>query len=153
GRNIYPTLYEPEIVERADLADAAFVGVPDAFGDERVVLWVSPQDGKRPEAAAARARAIVVATGAPSTTSHGRTTSSACPRCRAVAARARWTGPHSWRSPLSGLAGADASTRCSWTVPDARRRHRRDRVRRRTRRRPAGDGRPRRDSTRAATRR
>jgi acyl-CoA synthetase (AMP-forming)/AMP-acid ligase II len=59
GRNIYPTLYEPAIVERAGLADAALVGVPDDLGDERVVLWVVPAAGERPDAAVARTRSVV----------------------------------------------------------------------------------------------
>jgi acyl-CoA synthetase (AMP-forming)/AMP-acid ligase II len=54
GENIYPGLYEPALVERAGLADAALVGVPDELGDERAVLWVVPPTGERAEAALAR---------------------------------------------------------------------------------------------------
>jgi acyl-CoA synthetase (AMP-forming)/AMP-acid ligase II len=38
--NIYPGLYEPSIAALPGVAQAAFVGVPDEFGDERVVLAV-----------------------------------------------------------------------------------------------------------------
>jgi acyl-CoA synthetase (AMP-forming)/AMP-acid ligase II len=47
GENIYPSLYEPALVERAGLAEAALVGVPDELGDERAVLWIVPAAGER----------------------------------------------------------------------------------------------------------
>ena len=59
GENIYPGLYEPAVIERAGLADAAMVGVPDEIGDERVVLWVVPAAGEPGPAAIERARRIV----------------------------------------------------------------------------------------------
>jgi Acyl-CoA synthetases (AMP-forming)/AMP-acid ligases II len=54
GENIYPSLYEPALVERAGLAEAALVGVPDELGNERAVLWVVPIAGERAETAVSR---------------------------------------------------------------------------------------------------
>jgi long-chain acyl-CoA synthetase len=59
GDNIYPGLYEPALVERAGLADAAMVGVPDGLGDERAVLWVVPVAGERGDEAVARVRRLI----------------------------------------------------------------------------------------------
>jgi acyl-CoA synthetase (AMP-forming)/AMP-acid ligase II len=65
GENIYPSLYEPALIERAGLADAALVGVPDELGDERAVLWVVPAAGERADAALRRVRRLVASPGTP----------------------------------------------------------------------------------------
>lgn len=52
-QNIYVGLYEPVIASLPGVADAVMVGVPDAIGDDRVVVAVVP-DGA-PEAMAAAA--------------------------------------------------------------------------------------------------
>jgi acyl-CoA synthetase (AMP-forming)/AMP-acid ligase II len=54
GENIYPSLYEPALVERGRLAEAALVGVPDELGDERAVLWVVPARGETSATVVAR---------------------------------------------------------------------------------------------------
>ncbi len=59
GENIYPGLYEPAVVERAGLVDAALVGVPDEIGDERVVLWVVPTAGVSGAAAIERTWSVI----------------------------------------------------------------------------------------------
>ena len=59
GANVYPSLYEPGLIERLRLADAALVGVPDALGDERAVLFIVPPRGERPAMAVARATRLV----------------------------------------------------------------------------------------------
>ena len=59
GDNIYPGLYEPALIERAGLADAAMIGVPDAIGDERVVLWIVPAAGEPATDAVRRVRRVV----------------------------------------------------------------------------------------------
>ncbi len=43
--NIYPGLYEPAIARLPGVAEAVLVGLPDAVGDERVVLAVVPAPG------------------------------------------------------------------------------------------------------------
>lgn len=43
-QNIYPGLYEPLIAGLPGVADAALVGVPDAIGDDRIVVAVVPAD-------------------------------------------------------------------------------------------------------------
>ena len=45
--NVYPGLYEPLIASLPGIADVAMVGVPDAIGDDTVVLVVVPVDGAR----------------------------------------------------------------------------------------------------------
>lgn len=40
--NVYPGLYEPVIAGLADVADAAMVAIPNAIGDDRVVLVIVP---------------------------------------------------------------------------------------------------------------
>ncbi|MFJ2741501.1 class I adenylate-forming enzyme family protein [Streptomyces sp. NPDC087440] len=45
--NIYPGLYEPAVTALPGVAEAVIVGVPDRYGDERVVLTVTP-DGTEP---------------------------------------------------------------------------------------------------------
>lgn len=40
--NIYPGLYEPAVAALPGVAEAVIVGVPDAYGDERVVLALVP---------------------------------------------------------------------------------------------------------------
>ena len=40
--NIYPSLYEPGITTINGVADAVIVGVPNEYGDDRVVLFVIP---------------------------------------------------------------------------------------------------------------
>jgi acyl-CoA synthetase (AMP-forming)/AMP-acid ligase II len=46
--NIYPGLYEPAISALPGVAQAVLVGVPDAIGDERVVLVLVAADGTPP---------------------------------------------------------------------------------------------------------
>lgn len=43
--NIYPGLYEPTIARLPGVGAAALLGVPDAIGDDRVVLVVAPSGG------------------------------------------------------------------------------------------------------------
>lgn len=43
--NVYPGLYEPVIAGLPGIADVAMVGIPDAIGDDRVVLVVVPAAG------------------------------------------------------------------------------------------------------------
>ena len=59
GENIYPGLYEPALTERAGLAEAAMVGVPDEIGDERAVLWVVPEKGESAAVTIERVRRVV----------------------------------------------------------------------------------------------
>jgi len=49
-QNVYPGLYEPLIAGIPGVADAAMAGVPDAIGDDRIVVAVVPADAP-PEAA------------------------------------------------------------------------------------------------------
>ncbi|GGV03213.1 fatty-acyl-CoA synthase [Streptomyces albospinus] len=56
--NIYPGLYEPAITSLPGVAEAVIVGVPDAYGDERVVLAVVPDRPRAvPDSLAAAVRA------------------------------------------------------------------------------------------------
>ncbi len=48
--NIYPGLYEPIIAGIPTVAQAALVGVPDAIGDDAIVLVVVLRDGSGPDA-------------------------------------------------------------------------------------------------------
>ena len=41
-QNVYPGLYEPIIAGLPGVAEAAMVGVPDAIGDDRIVVVVVP---------------------------------------------------------------------------------------------------------------
>ena len=41
NKNIYPSLYEPAITTIDGVADAAIVGVPNVYGDDRVILFVA----------------------------------------------------------------------------------------------------------------
>ncbi len=41
NKNIYPSLYEPGVTTIDGVADAAIVGVPDVYGDDRVILFVA----------------------------------------------------------------------------------------------------------------
>ncbi len=43
-QNVYPGLYEPVIAGLPGVADAAMAGVPDAIGDDRIVLAIVPAD-------------------------------------------------------------------------------------------------------------
>ena len=43
-QNVYPGLYEPLIAGLPGVADAALAGVPDAIGDDRIVVAVVPAD-------------------------------------------------------------------------------------------------------------
>lgn len=43
-QNVYPALYEPVIAGLPGVADAAMTGVPDAIGDDRIVVAVVPSD-------------------------------------------------------------------------------------------------------------
>lgn len=45
-QNVYPGLYEPIIAGLPGVADAAMVGVPDAIGDDRIVVVVVPERGR-----------------------------------------------------------------------------------------------------------
>jgi long-chain acyl-CoA synthetase len=50
GFNVYPAEVEEALVEHADVAEAAVVGVPDARSGEAVVAFVVPCVGARPTA-------------------------------------------------------------------------------------------------------
>jgi len=52
-QNVYPGLYEPLIAALPGVADAAMAGVPDAIGDDRIVVAVVPAAAPPPEATAA----------------------------------------------------------------------------------------------------
>lgn len=56
-QNVYPGLYEPIIAGLPGVADVAMVGMPDAIGDERIVVVVVPTDD--PPAAATADHALV----------------------------------------------------------------------------------------------
>lgn len=43
-QNVYPGLYEPLIAGLPGVVDAAMVGVPDAIGDDRIIVAVVPTD-------------------------------------------------------------------------------------------------------------
>jgi acyl-CoA synthetase (AMP-forming)/AMP-acid ligase II len=43
-QNVYPGLYEPLIAGLPGVADAAMAGIPDATGDDRIVVAVVPAD-------------------------------------------------------------------------------------------------------------
>jgi acyl-CoA synthetase (AMP-forming)/AMP-acid ligase II len=43
-QNVYPGLYEPLIAGLPGVADAAMAGVPDAIGDDRIVVAVVPAE-------------------------------------------------------------------------------------------------------------
>jgi acyl-CoA synthetase (AMP-forming)/AMP-acid ligase II len=45
-QNVYPGLYEPIIAGLPGVADAAMVGIPDAIGDDRIVVVVVPERGR-----------------------------------------------------------------------------------------------------------
>ena len=48
-QNVYPGLYEPIIAGLPGVADAAMAGVPDAIGDDRIVVAVVPADARPTE--------------------------------------------------------------------------------------------------------
>src|SRR5690606_7802611 len=52
-QNVYPGLYEPLIAGLPGVADAAMAGIPDAIGDDRIVVAVVPADAV-PEAPTTR---------------------------------------------------------------------------------------------------
>lgn len=56
-QNVYPALYEPLIAGLPGVADAAMAGVPDAIGDDRVVVAVVP--AADPPAQPSRAHPLV----------------------------------------------------------------------------------------------
>lgn len=45
-QNVYPGLYEPIIAGLPGVAEAAMVGVPDAIGDDRIVIAFVPERGR-----------------------------------------------------------------------------------------------------------
>ncbi|MBI1237381.1 MAG: AMP-binding protein [Alphaproteobacteria bacterium] len=51
GQNIYPRDLESVLIEHADVADVAVIGVPDPEWGETPVAIIVPADGPRPEAA------------------------------------------------------------------------------------------------------
>jgi len=53
AQNVYPALYEPIIAGLTGVADAAMVGVPDAIGDDGIVVAIVPEQDApgRPTAA------------------------------------------------------------------------------------------------------
>jgi acyl-CoA synthetase (AMP-forming)/AMP-acid ligase II len=65
GENIYPSLYEPALLDRGRLADAALVGVADELGDERAVLWVVPTGGESAATAVARVGRLLAGPNSP----------------------------------------------------------------------------------------
>ena len=44
-QNVYPGLYEPIVAGLPGVADVAMAGVPDAIGDDRIVLVLVPEPG------------------------------------------------------------------------------------------------------------
>jgi acyl-CoA synthetase (AMP-forming)/AMP-acid ligase II len=57
--NIYPSLYEPGLCTIPGVADAAIIGVPDEYGDDRVMLFVVAEPGRNPQEVLAMVRANV----------------------------------------------------------------------------------------------
>jgi acyl-CoA synthetase (AMP-forming)/AMP-acid ligase II len=45
-QNVYPGLYEPVIAGLPGVADVAMIGLPDAIGDDRIVVVVVPERGR-----------------------------------------------------------------------------------------------------------
>ncbi|HEV7742174.1 MAG TPA: class I adenylate-forming enzyme family protein, partial [Pseudolysinimonas sp.] len=56
SQNIYPGLYEPIIAGLPGVADVAMVGIPDAIGDDRIVLALVPEHGTPADQLVARVR-------------------------------------------------------------------------------------------------
>jgi acyl-CoA synthetase (AMP-forming)/AMP-acid ligase II len=56
SQNVYPGLYEPIIAGLPGVADVAMVGVPDAIGDDRIVLALVPEHGTPADQLVARVR-------------------------------------------------------------------------------------------------
>lgn len=59
NKNIYPSLYEPGISTIDGVKEAAIVGVPDEFGDDRVVLFVARAADHPAEVVERRVRAAL----------------------------------------------------------------------------------------------
>jgi acyl-CoA synthetase (AMP-forming)/AMP-acid ligase II len=57
--NIYPSLYEPGLCTIVGVADAAIIGVPDEYGDDRVMLFVVAEPDRNPQEVLDMARANV----------------------------------------------------------------------------------------------
>jgi acyl-CoA synthetase (AMP-forming)/AMP-acid ligase II len=58
-QNVYPGLYEPVIASLPGVREAVMTGVPDAIGDDRIVVLVVPETPPaRPDAAHPVARAV-----------------------------------------------------------------------------------------------
>ncbi|MEO8263062.1 MAG: class I adenylate-forming enzyme family protein [Pseudolysinimonas sp.] len=55
-QNVYPGLYEPIIAGLPGVSDVAMIGVPDAIGDDRIVLALVPERGQDPDDLVARVR-------------------------------------------------------------------------------------------------
>lgn len=58
--NVYPGLVEPVVTTVPGVAEALLVGVPDAIGDDRLVLAVVPAEGPPPPAAGDPAHPLAV---------------------------------------------------------------------------------------------
>jgi acyl-CoA synthetase (AMP-forming)/AMP-acid ligase II len=59
NKNIYPSLYEPGISTIDGVREAAIVGVPDEFGDDRVILFVSREQDRPAETVRRRVQAVL----------------------------------------------------------------------------------------------
>jgi acyl-CoA synthetase (AMP-forming)/AMP-acid ligase II len=59
NKNIYPSLYEPAISTIDGVQDAAIVGVPDEYGDDRVILFISREMDHPAEAVQRRVQAAL----------------------------------------------------------------------------------------------
>jgi acyl-CoA synthetase (AMP-forming)/AMP-acid ligase II len=60
NKNIYPSLYEPGLTTIPGVADAAIIGAPDGYGDDRVVLFIVPEPGSDPAAVRAAVQRDVI---------------------------------------------------------------------------------------------
>lgn len=60
NKNIYPSLYEPGVTTIDGVADAAIVGVPDEYGDDRVILFVVREQSEKPEVVLQRVQSSLV---------------------------------------------------------------------------------------------
>jgi acyl-CoA synthetase (AMP-forming)/AMP-acid ligase II len=65
SQNVYPALYEPIIAGLPGVADAAMAGVPDAIGDDRIVVVIVPEVGAPPHPTTAHPIVAVVARALP----------------------------------------------------------------------------------------
>jgi acyl-CoA synthetase (AMP-forming)/AMP-acid ligase II len=64
-QNVYPALYEPIIAGLPGVADAAMAGLPDAIGDDRIVVAIVPENAAPPHPTTAHPLAVAVARALP----------------------------------------------------------------------------------------